>query len=399
MNLSSGVSYLAIPGPSVMPERVLTAMHRSAPNIYEGELADMVPGLVGRLKQVARTQHNVAIYIANGHGAWEAAISNTLSAGDRVLALATGTFAHGWAEVARRMGVETEVMDFGQRSAVEPERLVERLCKDRDHEIKAILAVHTDTSTGIRNEIDALRSSIDVAGHPALLMVDCMASLGCDRFEMDAWGVDVMVAGSQKGLMTPPGLSFVYFNGKADQARNGAGLVTHYWDWHTRVEPEVFYQYFTGTAPAHHLYGLREALLMIEEEGLENIWARHAAIAESVWAAFDHWGNEGPLEVNAADRSTRSHSVTALLTGTERATALREWCEDRAGLTLGIGLGMAERTAPEWHHFFRLGHMGHVNAQMILGALATIEAGLMAVDMPHDPGGALKAAELIAARA
>ncbi len=399
MNLSSGISYLAIPGPSVMPERVLMAMHRSATNIYEGELVDMVPDLVDRLKLVARTQHDVAIYIANGHGAWEAAISNTLSAGERAVALATGTFAHGWSEVAQRMGVETEVLDFGQRNAVDPERLVERLRKDRDHEIKAILAVHTDTSTGIRNDIEAIRSAIDVVGHPALFMVDCMASLGCDRFEMDAWGVDVMVAGSQKGLMTPPGLGFVYFNGKASQARNSAGLVTYYWDWHARVVPEVFYQYFGGTAPVHHLYGLREALLMIEQEGLENIWARHAAIAEAVWAAFDHWGQEGSLEVNAPDRSIRSHSVTALLTGSAKATALREWCENRAGLTLGIGLGMAASTAPEWHHFFRLGHMGHVNAQMILGALATIEAGLKAVDLPHRPGGALKASELIAARA
>ncbi len=399
MNLSSGISYLAIPGPSVMPERVLMAMHRSAPNIYEGELVDMVPDLVDRLKQVAHTRHDVAIYISNGHGAWEAAISNVLSAGDRVLALATGTFAHGWAEVAQRMGVDTEVLDFGQRSAIDPERLAERLRKDQDHEIKAVLAVHTDTSTGIRNDIAAIRSAIDLAGHPALFMVDCIASLACDRFEMDAWGVDVMVAGSQKGLMTPPGLGFVYFNGKAEEARSTAGLVTYYWDWRTRVAPEVFYQYFAGTAPTHHLYGLREALLMIEEEGLENIWARHAAIAESVWAAFDHWGKEGPLEVNAPDPSIRSHSVTALRTGSEKATALREWCEDRAGLTLGIGLGMAEKTAPEWHNFFRLGHMGHVNAQMILGALATIEAGLKAVELPHSPGGALKASELIAARA
>ncbi len=399
MNLSSGIPYLAIPGPSVMPERVLAAMHRSAPNIYEGELVDMVPDLVRRLKRVARTRHDVAIYIANGHGAWEAAISNALSAGDRALALATGAFAHGWAEVARQMGVVTEVMDFGRRRAVDPERLIERLREDRDGRIRAVLAVHTDTSTGIRNDIEAIRSAIDRTGHPALLMVDCIASLGCDRFEMDAWGVDVMVAGSQKGLMTPPGLGFVYFNGKADAARDSAGLVSYYWNWRTRVAPEIFYQHFAGTAPAHHLYGLREALLMIAEEGLENVWARHAAIAEAVWAAFDRWGEGGPLEVNAPEPSVRSHSVTALLAGSDKATALRQWCEDRAGLTLGIGLGMAERAAPEWHHFFRLGHMGHVNAHMILGALATIEAGLKAIGLPHAPGGALRASELIAGKA
>lgn len=395
MTVSGGLTYLAIPGPSVMPERVLRAMHRSAPNIYYGELPDMVPDIVTRLKGVARTDQHAAIYITNGHGAWEAAVANTFSPGDLALVPATGRFAHGWAEIARGMGVETEIMDFGKRDTIDLEQVKARLRED-DGRIKAVLAVQTDTSTGVRNDIAALRAAIDETGHDALLMADCMASLGCDRFEMDAWGVDVMITGSQKGLMTPPGLGFVFFSDKADRARDTAKCVTHYWDWRPRVDPPVFYRYFDGTAPTHHLYGLDEALNMIGEEGIENVWSRHALLSRAVWAAFDHWGTGGPLEVNVTDTALRSHSVTALRAGSDKGTALRQWCETKAGLTLGIGLGMAESGSDEWDHFFRLGHMGHVNAQMILGALATIEAGLKAVGLSHQPGGTERAAEVIA---
>ena len=397
MTIETGQTYLAIPGPSVMPERVLRAMHRAAPNIYEGELVEMVPVLIDQLKDVARTRHHVAIYIVNGHGTWEAALANTINPGEKVLVPATGSFAYGWATMAEKLGIDVEILDFGKRDTVDCEVLAERLRADDGAEIKAVLQVHTDTSTGIRNDIKAVRDAMDAASHPALLMADCMASLGCDRFEMNDWGVDVMVAGSQKGLMTPPGLGFVYFNDKADTARDGMDRVSAYWDWRPRVSPEIFYEYFNGTAPTHHLYGLREALAMIAEEGLENVWKRHATLAQAIWAAFDHWGADGPLEINAPP-AIRSHSVTALRVGSHKATMLRQWCQDKTGLTLGIGLGMAPPGAREWHHFFRLGHMGHVNAQMILGALATIEAGLTAVKLPHQPGGVVKAAELLAAR-
>lgn len=396
MILSNGRSYLAIPGPSVMPERVLRAMHRAAPNIYHGELVDMMPSIISRLKSVARTNGHVAIYIANGHGSWEAACANVFSPGDLVLVPATGSFAHGWAEVAQRMGVETEILDFGKRDTIDTAAVAERLKADGAGRIKAVMTVQTDTSTGVRNDIPALRAALDEAGHPALLMVDSMASMGCDRFEMDAWGVDLAVVGSQKGLMTPPGMAFVFFNDKADRARDKAACVTHYWDWRLRVDPPYFYQYFCGTAPTHHLYGLDEALTMIGEEGLEAIWQRHAILARAIWAAFEHWGQSGPLELNVKDPAIRSHSVTAIRAGSAKGTALRDWCETKAGLTLGIGLGMSEPDAPEWHNFFRIGHMGHINAQMILGALATIEAGLKAVDLPHQPGGVEKAAAVIA---
>jgi alanine-glyoxylate transaminase / serine-glyoxylate transaminase / serine-pyruvate transaminase len=396
MTLSNGRPYLAIPGPSVMPDRVLRAMHRAAPNIYHGELVDMVPGIVADLKRVARTDQHAAIYIANGHGAWEAALTNVFSRGDKALALATGRFCHGWAEMARKAGVDVEVIDFGRRSAIGMSQVAERLAADRSHEIKAVLCVQVDTATSVKNDIPALRAALDAAGHPALLMVDCIACLACDRFEMDDWGVDVMVTGSQKGLMTPPGLGFVFFSDKADRARETADCVTHYWDWRPRVAPQGFWQYFDGTAPTHHLYGLREALDMILEEGLEAVWARHERLARAVWAAFGAWGREGPLELNVADPAMRSHAVTSLRIGAPHGTALRTWVEERAGLTLGIGLGMETEEDPRSDGFFRLGHMGHVNAQMVLGALATIEAGLTALAIPHGAGAVEAAARVVA---
>ena len=399
MSLGNGRHTLAIPGPSVIPDRVLAAMHRPAPNIYHGELADMVPGIVTDLKAIAGTKHHAAIYISNGHGVWEAAITNVFSRGDKVLVPATGTFSQGWADMAQALGVDAEVLDFGQRSAIDMARLAERLAADKAHEIKAVMTVQVDTSTSVRNDVAALRRVLDEVGHPALLMIDCIACLGCDAFQMDDWGVDVMVTGCQKGLMTPPGMGFVFFNDKADRARETANCVTPYWDWRPRVEPEMFYLYFCGTAPTHHLYGLRTALDMIAEEGLEQVLRRHAVLARSVWAAFERWGEIGPLELNVQDAASRSHAVTSVRVGSAKSTALREWVEHRAGLTLGIGLGMAPAGTPEWHHFFRVGHMGHVNAHMLLGTLATIEAGLTAVGIEHAKSGVEAAAEIVAREA
>lgn len=395
MSLAHGREYLAIPGPSVMPDRVLRAMHRPAPNIYTGELIDMVPGIVRDLKAVARTGHEAAIYIANGHGAWEAALSNVFSRGDKALALATGRFTLGWTDMARKMGIDVEVIDFGRRSDIDLARVAERLAADRDHEIKGILCVQVDTSTSVRNDIPGLRATLDAAGHPALLMVDCIACLACDRLEMDDWGVDVMVTGCQKGLMTPPGLAFVFFNDRADRIREGADCVTHYWDWRPRVAPQAFFQYFDGTAPTHHLYGLREALDMILEEGLEHVWARHERLARAIWAAFEAWGAGGPVELNIADPARRSHAVTAVRVGAPHGAALRSWVEAQAGLTLGIGLGMETPEDPRSEGFFRVGHMGHVNAQMVMGALGAIEAGLGAIGVPRGRGALEAAAEVI----
>ena len=394
MSLQNGLNYLAIPGPSVMPERVLRAMHRAAPNIYTGELTEMVPDILADLNVMAQNEAHCVPYISNGHGVWEAALANTLSRGDLVLVLATGHFAHSWKHIAEALGIEVEVLEFGRTSPTDPEALAARLAQDPEHRIKAVLCVHVDTSTSVKSDVEMVRAAIDAARHPTLLMADCIASFGCDRFEMTPWGVDLMITACQKGLMTPPGVGFVFYNDKADRARDTANCVTHYWDWRPRTNPEMFYKFFDGTAPTHQLYGLREALAMISEEGLDMVWRRHEVLTHAIWAAVDHWGSAGPLRLNVPDPLHRSHAVTTIQTGDSGSLALQDWCKTKAGLTLGIGLGMDR---PD--QYFRLGHMGHVNAQMILGALATIEAGLKATGLDHAPGGAAVAAEVIAAKA
>jgi alanine-glyoxylate transaminase/serine-glyoxylate transaminase/serine-pyruvate transaminase len=381
-----------------MPEEVLTAMHRGAPNIYAGELPDMMPDLVADLRRVARTQHDVAIYIGNGHAVWEASLANVIAPGDRVVVPSTGHFGMGWADMARGIGAEVDVIDFGKSAPIDPDRVAEALKEDKSHEIKAVLAVHVDTSSSVRNDIPALRRVLDDLGHPALLMVDCIASLGCDRFEMDAWGVDVMVAACQKGLMVPPGMGFVFFNDKATQVRAEMPRVSRYWDWAPRAAPEAFWAYWNGTAPTHHVYGLRAALDMIHAEGIETVWERHTVLARAIWAACEVWGQGGSLALNIADAAQRSTAVTSLRLESPQATALRDWTEQNLGLTLGIGLGMAPPGDPAWHGFFRLGHMGHVNGHMILGLLGGIEAGLNALDVPHGTGALEQAAKVIGGR-
>lgn len=402
-DLSAGRPYLAIPGPSVIPDPVLQAMHRPSPNIYAGELLELTASLVPDLKSLAGTRHNVAIYIANGHGAWEAALMNTLKAGDRVLVPSSGRFAIGWGEMAEALGIEVEILDFGTAAAWDLELVTERLAADSSHQIKAVLGVHVDTSSSIRNDVPALRAILNELDHPALLMADCIASLGCDRFEMDAWGVDVMVTASQKGLMTPAGVSFVFFGERAAEARRGLPRLSRYWDWMPRANPEEFYQYFGGTAPTHHLFGLRAALDLIHGEGLEQVWARHARLAQAIWAACDAWGEiEDPsrgLRMNVADRALRSHAVTALHLPAPLATDLRSWLEQKLGLTLGIGLGLAPSDSPEWHGHFRLGHMGHVNGHMIMGLLGGIEAGFQALGIPHGSGALSRAAGILSDQA
>ncbi|SNR25674.1 pyridoxal-phosphate-dependent aminotransferase family protein [Puniceibacterium sediminis] len=395
MSLANGRPYLAIPGPSVMPDAVLRAMHVASPNIYEGDLPVMVAGLIGDLRRVARTEGHVAIYIANGHGAWEAALSNTVAPGESILVPSTGRFGMGWADTATGMGIDATIIDFGRKDPIDLDRVAEALKADTGHKYRAVLAQHVDTSSSVRNDIAGLRRVLDDLGHPALLMVDCIASLACDVFEMDAWGADVMVGASQKGLMVPPGLGFVFFNDRAAAQRAQMPRVTRYWDWNPRSQPEMLYQYFSGTAPTHHLMGLRASLDMIHAEGIENVWARHAHLSRAIWAACDVWGQGGPLSLNVPDPANRSHAVTALRVGAPNGTKLREWTASKAGVVLGIGLGMSEEHDPDGTGFFRFGHMGHINAHMILGLLGVVEAGLIALGVPHGKGGVSAAAEVI----
>ncbi len=397
MSLAQGRSYLAIPGPSVMPDEVLQAMHRAAPNIYEGALVEMMPELTAGLREVARTEHDVAIYIGNGHAAWEAALANTLAPGDKVLVPSTGRFALGWAEMAQRSGIEVEIIEHPLGTPMDPARIEDRLRLDTEGQIKAVLAVHVDTSTSVRSDINAVRQAMDAAGHDALLMADCIASLGCDHFEMDAWGVDVMVTGCQKGLMVPPGMAFVFFGPKAAQARRYMERVSWYWDWEPRSRPDIFFQYFGGTAPTHHLFGLQVALKMIATEGVDAVWARHRVLADAIWTACEHWSDGGALSLTVPDRAHRSCAVTALRLGAPHGSELRKWCEHQAGITLGIGLGMSEPDDPKGHGFFRLGHMGHVNGAMILGLIGTLQAGFDALGVPYGKGALDAASQVIGA--
>lgn len=396
MSFARGRELVLTPGPSVMPDRVLRAMQRPAPNIYEGELVEITDSILRDLGRLAGTAGETALYVSNGHGVWEAALSNLFGPGDAILALASGTFGHGWADTGRVMGLDVEVLDFGRHAPVDPTALGERLKEDTAHHIKGILVVHADTSSSVRNDVSRLRQAIDDVGHPALLLVDCIASFCCDVYEMDDWGVDVTVTACQKGLMTPPGLAYVMFNGKAAAIARANPVRSPYWNWSPRTQPERFYERFCGTAPTHLLYAQREALDMIAEEGRAAIFKRHALLARAVWAAVVAWSSDGPLRCNIVDPEFRSHAVTTILADAHDMLQLRRWCEDEAGLILGLGLGFLVPQFMEGKSVFRIGHMGHLNPPMLLGALATIDSGLKALDIPHGRG-ALEAAAMVTA--
>lgn len=382
---------VSIPGPSVIPDRVLAAMHRPMPNIYEGDLIEVSFSVQDDLRKIARTEQPVFISVSNGHGAWEMAISNTLSRGDKVLVLESGTFAVGWGEMAEVSGVKVEILSGSHPDPVNPEALEERLKADISKEIAAVMVVQVDTATSVRNDIQAIREAMDAADHPALLMVDCIASLGCESYEHDEWGADITVAATQKGLMVPPGLGFVFASEKALAAHEKANLRSGYFDWEPRSNPDQHYKIYCGTPPIQHLWAMREALDMLFEEGLENVWERHRILADAVRAAVDAWHAPNGFSFNVAEPQSRSNSVTTILTGDIDAAELRRIAEADAGLTLGIGLDEFANRA------FRIGHMGHLNPPMILGTLGTIEATLARMGAPMSSSGSAAAAAVIGA--
>ena len=395
MTTSSGQTYLAIPGPSVIPEEVLRSMHRSAPNIYEGELIEITKSLIPDLNYVARSSGNVAIYIANGHGIWEAALANIATANDHILVVATGRFAHGWAEMARKLGIKVDVVDFGKNRALDIEVLAKKLKSESKTKYKAILMTHVDTSTSVKNDILNVKKKLDEINCSALLAVDCIASLACDKFEMDKWGVDIMVTACQKGLMVPPGIGFVFFNDRARERQKQIPHVSSYWDWEPRINPKFYYEYFCGTAPTHHIYGLRTALDMIKNEEIENTWKRHEILSRAIWAAIDKWSLDGDMSLNVKDPIERSHAVTSIRLGGRNGTKLRQWLQTKSGLTIGIGLGMSEPGDPNGDGFVRFGHMGHVNAQMVMALLGSVDAGLNAIEYKHGNGGLEAASKVL----
>src|SRR6476469_9870658 len=308
MVVRAGREFLAIPGPTTMPDEVLRAMHRPALDIYSDEMVNLTDGLLRDLSGMFATKGQSYIYISNGHGAWEATLSIVLSRGDKVLVLESGRFAIGWGQAAAAMGADVEVLKGDWRRAIRPDDVEARLKADKEHKIKVILAVQIDTASGAVNDIEAIGKVIKASGHPALFMVDAVASLGCMPFDMDAWGVDVAMSGSQKGLMTPPGLGFVAANARAREIHKTAGLRTPYWDWTDR-EGDAHYQKYCGTPPEHLLFGLRQALDMLFAEGLPNVFRRHALLAEAVRRAVGVWSQREAIGFNIIEPSERSDTV------------------------------------------------------------------------------------------
>ena len=381
MTVRNGREFLSIPGPTTVPDEVLAAMHRPAIEIYSGPLVDITTSCLDDLRRVFGTRGRTYIYAANGHGAWEAALANVLSRGQRILALESGTFAVSWGETATMLGIEVQTLPGDWRRAVDPVAVEARLRDDTAGEIKAVLVVQVDTASSVVNDIAAIRRAMDAAGHGALLMVDAIASLGTMPFEMDDWGVDVAVGGSQKGLMTPPGLSFVAAGDRAVAAHRDAGLRTRYWDWTAR-EGELHYQKYCGTPPEHMLFGLRKAFDMLFEEGLENVFERHRLLAEAVRRAVGAWSAGGVIERNVAEPAECADSVTTvLMNGGHDPKPLLEYCDRMCGVVLGVGIGEVSDRA------LRIAHMGHVNAPMVLGTLGAMEIGLLALGIPHGKGG------------
>jgi alanine-glyoxylate transaminase / serine-glyoxylate transaminase / serine-pyruvate transaminase len=381
MSVRAGREFLAVPGPTTIPDEVLQAMQRPAVEIYSKPLIALTDSLLSDLKRLFATEGRCYIYIANGHGAWEAALSNVLSRGEKVLVLESGKFAGDWGDAGARLGLEVEVLKGDWRRAVRPTQVEQRLRQDRGGTIKAILALQIDTSTGVVNDIAAIGQAVKTAQHEALLMVDTVASLGCMQFAMDAWGVDVAMAGSQKGLMTPPGLGFVAAGERARHVHRKAGLRTPYWDWSLR-DGESHYQKYAGTPPMHLMFALRRALDLLFAEGLDNAFRRHHLLAEAVRRAIAVWKKGNVIDFNIVEPAERSDTVTTVLTADGfNPNALREYCDSKCGVVLGRGLGPMNGKA------FRIAHMGHVNAPMVLGTLGVIETGLRALGVAHGQGG------------
>ena len=381
MTVRAGREFLAIPGPTTMPDEVLQAMHRPALDIYSKQMVELTDGLMADLGRLFATKGKTYIYIANGHGAWEAVLSNVLSRGDKLLVLESGRFAIGWGQAARAMGAEIEVIRGDWRRAVRPAEVEARLRADREHTIKAIVVAQIDTASGVVNDVEAIGRAIKASGHPALYMVDTVASLGCMPFEMDAWGIDVAMSGSQKGLMTPPGLGFVAANARALEAHKRANMRTPYWDWSEREGAE-HYRKYGGTAPVHLLFALRQAIDMLFAEGLPHAFRRHQLLGEAVRRAVAKWSEGQVIGFNIADAAERSNTVTTVLVGGGYDPAvLQSFCKEQCGVVLGTGIGDLSGKA------FRIAHMGHVNAPMVLGTLGVIEMALVALKIPHGRSG------------
>lgn len=373
----SGRHFLQIPGPTNVPDRILRAMDYPTIDHRGPAFAALGKEVLQGLKAIFQTDGPVIIYPASGTGAWEAALVNLLSPGDRVLMFETGQFATLWRQLAERLGLEVEFLPGDWRRGTDAARLEALLAEDRGHGIKAVCAVHNETSTGVTSDIPALRQAIDAAGHPALFLVDTISSLASIDFRHDAWGVDVTVAGSQKGLMLPPGLSFNAVSDKALKASEKARLPKSYWGWQEMLRANETGQ-FPYTPATNLLYGLKEAIDMLMEEGLDQVFSRHARLAEATRRAVQGWG----LEILCADPAEYSNSLTAVLMPEGHdADAFRKTVLERFDMSLGNGLGKVQGKV------FRIGHLGDFNELMLTATLSGVQMGLQLAAVPHEKAG------------
>ncbi len=385
--MPSGRHLLQIPGPSNVPDRILHALAKPTIDHRGPAFARLGRRVIEGLRPVFRTQGDVVIYPSSGTGGWEAALVNTLSPGDRVLVCETGHFSTLWAELAGRLGLDVEVLEGDRRTGVRADHLEARLAEDGDGAIAAVAAVHNETSTGVTSDVAAIRAAMDRVGHGALLLVDAISSLGSIDYRHDEWGVDVTVAASQKGLMLPPGLGFNAISDKARAANTTARFPRAYWDWGPMLASNVA-GYFPYTPATNLLYGLGEAIDMLLEEGLPEVFARHDRFAAATHAAVEHWG----LEFLATEPAERSSVVTAVLLpdGHDAGRFLTRTLE-RFDLSLGVGLAELKGRA------FRIGHLGDLNDLTLVATLAGIEAGLGLVDVPIRTGGVEAALRVLTA--
>ena len=375
--LQSGRHFLQIPGPTNVPERILRAIERPTIDHRGPEFKGLCFEVLEGIKEIFQTRQPVIIFPASGTGAWEAALVNTHSPGDRVLMYDTGHFASTWHKLAMKLGLDAQLLPGSWREGVKPDEIEQALAEDKDRSIKSVCVVHNDTATGITSDIAAIRSAIDKSGHNALFCVDTISSLGSIDYQHDDWGVDVTVGGSQKGLMLPPGLSFTAVSKKALEASEGANLPRSYWDWQDMLNANKE-GVFPYTPATNLLYGLREAIRMLLEEGLDQVFSRHHRLADATRAAVKAWD----LELNALNPGEYSNSLTAvLLPQGHDADGFRKVVLENFNVSLGNGLGKLSGK------LFRIGHLGDFNEPMLLGTLGAIEMGLELAQIPHRPEG------------
>ncbi len=394
MSVARGWQFFMHPGPTNIPHRVLLAMQRPAVDFTGSEFVALRDRSLERLKAILKTRQGFVItYAASGNGAWDASIANVFSPGDKVLVPQTGFFADRWATTAQRYGLEVELVPTPDRRAVDPEAIAARLAADPKHAIKAVLLIQNETATGTRHPVAEVRAAMNRVGHPALYMVDTISSLASYDFRMDEWGVDLVIGGSQKGLMLPPGMAFTAINNRTWEVSQSARSPRRYWDWRPMVDKGRQVA-FCGTAPMVHFFGLEAALDMIEEEGLENVFARHRRLANATRACVRHWGQGGGVEIYPLDADFQSDSLTAvLMPAGHDADKVRAIALERYNVDLGRGLAALQGRV------FRIGHMGALNEPMLLGALAGIELALSDAAVPHQRGGVDAAMDVLRAPA